>query len=295
MFDKLESRLEIEGWLTAETAFRIGAGRSTEPIGTDLPVVRDNLGQPYIPGSSFKGVLRSRVESFVRAIADDPSIVCNPINNQLWCITDERMAAKKQELIDQVRARKLAEQQRDNALTEWVKKESCLVCLTFGSPHLASCVLIRDLLVDKDLWFDQFQVRDGVAINRDTETADEGKLYDYEVVPSGVRFGLRVIVENSKPWQWGMLLAGLRAFESGDIHIGGGKSRGLGWVKLEPQKIRRFSLEGINGDARVEKLFSFLGGEGFEELSNEDISALFRDSIRDFKQELKKRAKEVGA
>ena len=33
MFDKLASRMELRGWLTSETAFRIGAGRSTEVLG----------------------------------------------------------------------------------------------------------------------------------------------------------------------------------------------------------------------------------------------------------------------
>jgi len=47
--------MELRGWLEAETAFRIGAGRSSEVLGTDLPVVRDAQDKPYIPGSSFKG------------------------------------------------------------------------------------------------------------------------------------------------------------------------------------------------------------------------------------------------
>jgi len=55
MFDTLTSRMELRGWLEAETAFRIGAGRSSEVLGTDLPVVRDAQDKPYIPGSSFKG------------------------------------------------------------------------------------------------------------------------------------------------------------------------------------------------------------------------------------------------
>ena len=76
MFDTFKNRLEITGKLTTITALRISAGRSTEPIGTDLPVIKDALGQPLIPGSSFKGALRSRLESFLRGI--DPSLAEDP-------------------------------------------------------------------------------------------------------------------------------------------------------------------------------------------------------------------------
>ena len=83
-----------------------------------------------------------------------------------------------------------------------------------------------------DLWFDQYQQRDGVAIDRDTETASEGKLYDYEVVPAGVLFDFHAIVDNAKPWQLGMLYVGLTAFKKGELTIGGGSSRGLGLIQL---------------------------------------------------------------
>ena len=55
MFDKFQSRLSLKGKVETLTAIRIGAGRSTSPISSDLPVVRDAANYPYIPGSSFKG------------------------------------------------------------------------------------------------------------------------------------------------------------------------------------------------------------------------------------------------
>lgn len=69
MFDVFKNRLEITGTLITITALRISAGRSTEPIGSDLPVIKDALGRPLIPGSSFKGALRSRLESFLPRIS----------------------------------------------------------------------------------------------------------------------------------------------------------------------------------------------------------------------------------
>ena len=77
--------------------------------------------------------------------------------------------------------------------------------------------------MQQDLWFDQYQQRDGVAIDRDTETASDGKLYDFEVVPAEVVFNFHAIVDNAADWQLGMLYLGLSAFEKGELTIGGGK------------------------------------------------------------------------
>jgi CRISPR/Cas system CSM-associated protein Csm3 (group 7 of RAMP superfamily) len=69
------------------------------------------------------------------------------------------------------------------------------VCQVFGSPWLASKVQVRDAPVGQ-LWFDQYQVRDGVAINRDTQTAEARLKYDYEVVPAQTRFDFMLVAEN---------------------------------------------------------------------------------------------------
>lgn len=215
MFDKFQSRLTLKGKVETLTAIRIGAGRSTAVVGSDLPVVRDTEGAPYIPGSSFKGVLRSYVESILRSIANHRHIVCNPTNNDEQCITREEMKPLREKHNDQL-----------------ILEKTCWACQLFGSLWYASKLQIRDLHVQPDIWFDQYQQRDGVAIDRDTETASEGKLYDYQIVPAGVLFDFHVIVDNATDWQLGMLYLGLSAFERGELTIGGGSSRGLGAIEL---------------------------------------------------------------
>ena len=215
MFDKFQSRLSLKGKVETLTAIRIGAGRSTSPISSDLPVVRDAANYPYIPGSSFKGVFRSYVESILRSLTDNKSVVCNPTNHDEQCITREEI--------------KPLQEKRDDQL---ILDKTCWVCQLFGSLWYASKLQIRDLHVDTDLWFGQYQQRDGVAIDRDTETAADGMLYDYEVVPAGVNFDFHAIVDNAEDWQLGMLYLGLSAFKNGDLTIGGGSSRGLGVIEL---------------------------------------------------------------
>jgi CRISPR-associated RAMP protein (TIGR02581 family) len=219
MFDTFKNRLELTGTLTTVTALRISAGRSTEPIGSDLPVIKDALGRPLIPGASFKGALRSRLESFLRGI--DPSLAEDPANFT---------SSTKN---NQVKA--LKEQHKDNdlALTQALIGITDDVSRLFGSPWIASKFQVRDLTVLPDSWFGQYQERDGVAIDRDTETAADGKLYDFQVVPAGTPFEFQAVVENAEEWELGLLMIGLHQFETEQIPLGGGRSRGLGVVKLD--------------------------------------------------------------
>jgi CRISPR-associated RAMP protein (TIGR02581 family) len=242
MFYTFKNRLEITGKLTTITALRISAGRSSEPIGSDLPVIKDALGNPLIPGSSFKGALRSRLESFLRGIVgNNRKLVANPAIENEWSITSQEMKQLKENY------------DNDEALTKEIIKQTDLVSLLFGSPWIASKFQVRDLTVLSDTWFGQYQERDGVAIDRDTETAADGKLYDFQVVPAATQFEFKAVVENAEPWELGLLMIGLHQFETEQIPLGGGRSRGLGVVQLKIDKMHWFD---VNNDP--EKLLTYL-------------------------------------
>jgi len=248
MFDTFKNRLEITGKLSTITALRISSGRSTEPIGADLPVIKDALEQPLIPGSSFKGALRSRLESFLRGIdtslAEDPANFTSSNRNQI--------------------IKKLKEDYQDDAiLTDKLLNQTDLISRLFGSPWIASKFQVRDLTVVSDTWFGQYQERDGVAIDRDTETAAEGKLYDFQVVPSGTSFNLKIVVENAETWELGLLMIGLHQFESEQIPLGGGRSRGLGVVSLKIDQMQWFETEGDS-----EKLLKYLKNQVIRNISD---------------------------
>jgi CRISPR-associated RAMP protein (TIGR02581 family) len=219
MFDVFKNRLELNGILTTVTALRISQGRSTEPIGSDLPVVKDALGHPFIPGASFKGALRSRLESFLRGINPQLAIDPSELTGSSWMrwVKEQKKEFKKD----------------DRALTEALLKDTDCVSQVFGSPWIAGKFQVRDLTVLPEAWFGQYQERDGVAIDRDTETAADGKLYDFQVVPAGTPFEFRAVVENAEDWELGLLMIGLHQFENEMIPLGGGRSRGLGVVKLQ--------------------------------------------------------------
>jgi CRISPR-associated RAMP protein (TIGR02581 family) len=229
MFDTFINRLEITGTLTTVTALRISKGRSTEAIGCDLPVIKDALGRPLIPGSSFKGALRSRLESFLRGI--DPNLAEDPANYTSSTRNN------------QVKDLKVKYKNDDLNLTQELLDLTDDIGSLFGTPWMASKFQVRDLTVQSDAWFGQYQERDGVAIDRDTETAADGKLYDYQVVPAATPFDFKAVVENAQDWELGLLMIGLHQFETEQIPLGGGRSRGLGVVKLEIDKMRWVDVE----------------------------------------------------
>lgn len=249
-FAALHNRLTVRGDLLALTALRIGAGRTTEIIANDLPVLRDAFDRPFIPGASLKGALRAQVESLVRAVQPDQAFDL------------EQLEAHMRREISQ-----LKEQHDDDMeLSKAIWRASTLIDLTFGAPWVAGRVFFKDAHVDHRLWFGQFETRNGVGINRDTETVEQGLLYDYEVVPAGVRFYFDLVVENAAPWQLGMLLAALKPWQRGEVQIGGFRSRGLGYVQLvgregrEAPEIRSIAVrEGVAG---VDDVLAWLNGGG---------------------------------
>jgi CRISPR-associated RAMP protein (TIGR02581 family) len=270
MFDTFQNRLTVDGYIVAESALRVGAGRASALTGTELAVLRDSQARPFIPGSSLKGVLRSHLEAVARgmapAYADLQKIACDPTDKDHLCLTDRQMQALKRD----------ARYQNDEAqFADAIHRELCLTCQTFGSPWWASPVRVRDLPVITDEWFGQFEVRDGVAIDRDKGTAADGKLYNYEVVPAGTRFVLHIEAENLEPWQRGLLWLGVRALKRGKIALGGFTSRGLGWIRLEAPKIRY--LEGTA--AFLGLLHGAEMGEAIDQETAKDWAAAFREKL----------------
>lgn len=223
-FETLQNRMKIQGKLWTRTGLRIGVGRDTDVAGHDLPVMRNAAGQPFIPGSSLKGVLRSHIEALLRGLSADNKVqqhhlACMVLIAQERCIPDETIKGWRET--------KSAAQ-----ISELVLKDSCLACQTFGSTWLASHIAVRDLPVQSDYWFGQFEVRTGVALDRDTATAREGMLYNFEIVPPGTQFRLVIEGDNLTDWQKGLLWLGLQPFVRGEARLGGATSRGLGQVEL---------------------------------------------------------------
>lgn len=128
----------------------------------------------------------------------------------------------------------------DQTLANELWNQSCTACRFFGSPWLASRVAFQDaMLTNSDGLLRLIEVRDGVGIDRDLGAAKTGIKYDFETVPAGARFGIRIVIENAAEWEIGLLLLALEAMKKSELAIGGKTTRGLGWGMLEEMKIQR--------------------------------------------------------
>ena len=222
----LEKRTKIEGYLETVTALHVGAGRGMKTTGSDLPIMLDAYGRPFIPGSSFKGSLRSQVEAVLRAVAaqrgEDPKRWSCDVVSEDYCIPNKE------------------DWQEDPAV---ILEKACAVCKLFGAPYMASRVYISDLIVEPETWDPLLlQVRDGVAIDRESCTAAEKKKFDLEIVPPGVRFRLEILVENPTDEELGLLFWALQLYDDGYARLGGASSRGTGRVRLIIKEMQTLSI-----------------------------------------------------
>ncbi len=233
LFNAYQKSVQLEGQIVVESALHIGSGKSTEILSTDSPVIRDFRGDPYIPGSSLKGCLRSFLESILPHQSASPLYACDVGAHP--CVTSDQ----KKRIWNEAKSKfpgQYPEQEK-----EWIQYldgHLCSLCKLFGSFWMASRVRIPDLLVDKAAWDPtMFIVRDCVRIDRESRTAASQGKFDFEVVPAGVRFRFKMAVDNPETWELGLLFIGLDALGEGFLSLGGGISKGAGRVRLEIEKV----------------------------------------------------------
>jgi CRISPR-associated protein Csm3 len=242
LFDTFNGRLRMEGLLTTRTGLHIGAGGSGDPLATDLPVVRDGSGRPYIPGSSLKGVLRSAAE----ALLHGAPFAGKPGEAALWacqmmsgapCITHDQVVELRDKKENEP-GRETVDAGREVAEAVW--NASCTVCRLFGSLAMASRVRFPDLPLVGDL--PGMELRNGVGIDRDKGLAADKVLYDFEAVPPGTSFRLTVILDNPEDSDAGLLLYLFHEMNEGNLALGGKTSRGLGQVRIAWESLVETSL-----------------------------------------------------
>ena len=209
---EMRRKYVFTGKLKLKSAMHIGGGQ-INLRGTDSPVVLTPEGNPFIPGSSFKGVFRSTVEKLVGAIP-----------NKTTCSLFEGNCPTANQ--DDFNNRRRSGNWSEAELADVLDKELCDTCKLFGSPFSASKIFFSDLYVDE--WAEATQVRDGVAIDRDSERAVDQLKYDYEVVSVGSTFKIEIVLEDPNDTDLHLTCVGLSEFASGMGGIGGMRSRGLG-------------------------------------------------------------------
>ena len=227
----LRRKLRVTASLVFESAWRVGSGREGETM-SDMGVVLDPGGQPVLPGSSLKGRLRSTCETLAHALGLSACMLSRAASG-IDCTSDVGYYSDVRE--EYREASQISLKHR----LQWIDKHTCDVCKLFGSPVRAGRLRVGDGVLKE--WASVVQVRDGVVIDRDSQTAVDRLKYDYEVVPPGSRFDLCIDLEDPRDQDMALLGAALFEWHSGSS-IGGFTSRGLGRFRLEDIKLSGVDL-----------------------------------------------------
>ena len=251
----LQKKHRLTASLVFDTAWRIGSGEEGETM-SDLGVVIDPKGQPVLPGSSLKGKLRSTCETLSHALGLSACML-NHDASGVKCTSDVKYYHNVREAYQKVLQAGLQER------LQWIEEHTCDVCKLFGSPMQASRLWISDGMLTE--WASVVQVRDGVVIDRDSQTAVNGLKYDYEVVPPDSQFELCIDLENSTDQDMALLGVALFEWHAGSS-IGGFTSRGLGRFHLESIRLAGVDLTDTN--QRVKFLTATTAEDRFSDLGD---------------------------
>lgn len=278
---ELRNRYVFQGQIVMQTALHIGGGKVTLSS-SDSPVVLTPEQKPFIPGSSFKGALRSTVEKIVPGLPD------------LWTcalieLDDKELETRqrdKKRICSTLRqgefaAKRRAEPGRAGEFLQQALDGLCDTCRLFGSPFAAAHLNVNDLYMPKDVWNGIIQTRDGVAIDRDSEKAKDRLKYDFEVVPASATFDLEIVLENASPKDLQLICVGLSEFVHGFGVLGGKRSRGLGVCSLEGLKVSALELDGDDEAIRRQRLRDYLVHKRFSSEDGVDFLAKHIDKIFD--------------
>ncbi len=231
---KLKRIVVLEGVITNVEPLRVGSGREALPHGpSDLPVVkiRKVSGEeiPFIPGSSWKGAFRAYSVKLMRSaklsVCDGvPGASCLRGNefNDLGSYFDQLKSIAEGTI------------------------PTCLACLIFGSPGIASHARFYDSYPIGS-W--RLGYRTMVAIDRRTGAARRGALFTVEYIEPGARFGFKMELVNLPNYAVGVLAETLLDMDMGLLKIGGLKTRGFGWVKVESLNVK--VVDYVEGIAKV--------------------------------------------
>ncbi|SDL41916.1 CRISPR-associated protein, Csx7 family [Clostridium cochlearium] len=221
MFSKLHNECILEFNMETESPLFIKSGEENplNPTATDssyLALYKDGKFVPVIPGTSLKGIFRSRAESILVGMN---LYVCKIISN----IKESCGSKIKANLYDK---------KKSDGKEKYDK--SCSVCKIFGSNILKSRIEFEDAYSEDD-WI--IGKRKSVAIDRISGAAIGGAFYDFEYVEYG-NFKCRIKLKNFFNWHIKLIIMVLQDINEGFVTFGGCTSKGFGRMKVSNLKAK---------------------------------------------------------
>ena len=271
-FSVFNNKYIIKGKLKVLTALHIGSG--VEENGHDAPFItiekkysKNKEGNPkgeyfYIPGSSFRGYLSTKLERLLamennyRFIADKGELNEGDVklifgytnllrkekvnideNNKKEKFVEEKRVIRsvlneflEKGLIERVlkdeEEKNKEEKKKDEEALEEAKKYSSMS----GKIHISDMKIISK--------FDKSIKRDGIKIDRNTGATERGGKFDYDVLPPGTEFEFIMELDNIEDYQLDLIkVALIDILEEGDL-FGGKISRGIGKCRLTLEEVK---------------------------------------------------------
>lgn len=221
-FSKFENRYKITGELVVLTALHIGSGKEEE--NHDSPFMNIKLKEDkvyYIPGSSFRGYLSTKLERFLEE-ENGFSLIDKETKERLSSADVKlifgytNLGKEKSEEIKNRVAKKLGYDKVNDSIKSMA-----------GRIHISDMKILSEVESIK---------RDGIRIDRETGATEKRAKFDYDVLPSGTKFEFVMELENVEKYQLDLIALALKDIIDGDL-FGGKLSRGIGKCKLEIAKI----------------------------------------------------------
>jgi CRISPR-associated protein Csm3 len=213
MFDLLESRILMDYEVWTRSDLHIGGHSESAPGEMEMGVLKDTRGNPLLPGSSLKGVLRSEMEKLLNGL-DKPA--CTPAD---LCSAGNE----------------------------------CTVCLLFGGREYAGSIRIRDAVTDTrktlvrdGVMIDRETRRAAQGAFYQLEVVPRGAVFNGRITIENPK--LKIKEKEYSYAKLGALLGTIRFFNATSKSLGGGVSRGFGEVLVVPKSIRELTaLDYLNG------------------------------------------------
>lgn len=217
---KNEAKLSVILHTKSPLIIRSAQGKLLNPTQLDMQCIKSRYqgkDTVLIPGSSLKGVIRSRYEKIVHLLGGK---CCDIFDHNKCCHKPKEWNKKSYQ-----------EQ------GEYVYQNMCPACKLFGSLDIASRIYFADSYPVGECILGE---RAGVGINRITGAAQKGALYDFEVVEDG-SFQVEITLKNYELYQMVLLLFVLKDLDEGYVSLGAATTRGNG--RMEVQKLEIYLRE----------------------------------------------------
>jgi CRISPR-associated protein Csm3 len=257
----------IEGQMECLTGLHIGGNQDAMGIGgIDAPVVRDPMTrEPYIPGSSLKGKLRSLFERSLAVTSKEANFFNSSGGKNVYRHECADRACQVCRLFGSINngGGKKSQERNGAASDAEGKNQPSRILVRDLRLSEESRILLHNL--DSSLYMTEWKFENG--LDRVTSVANPRQL---ERVPRGAKFDFQISYTVSNPSMLVEDLANiqlyLRVLE--DDYLGGHGSRGYGQVKFDIRKLvaknRQHYLDGTESPStqNLSELMQYFSDKG---------------------------------